>query len=75
MKMSLGILAGALTVSVCSTAAATQAAAASSVVHRPADVSASECIRGGGVIIINASGDGPYLTYCEGGTHDGETIS
>ncbi|CAM5443624.1 Secreted protein OS=Streptomyces tendae OX=1932 GN=GUR47_05105 PE=4 SV=1 [Streptomyces tendae] len=45
--------------------------------HLPGDVTATECIEGGGVIIISADGDGTgsFTTLCRGGTHDGQTIS
>jgi hypothetical protein len=43
---------------------------------RPADVTASQCIAGGGMIIISAVGDGShsFTKRCEGGVHDGETV-
>ncbi|MGG8340100.1 hypothetical protein ACQ87T_26375, partial [Streptomyces lividans] len=41
------------------------------------DVTASECLRGGGVIIISADGDGTgtFTKLCRGGIHDGQTIT
>ncbi|MFD8308569.1 hypothetical protein ACFV29_40580 [Streptomyces sp. NPDC059690] len=66
MKLSPAILVGALTSCLCLAAGPAQAAA---------DISAQDCVRGGGVIIINAVGDGAFTKYCEGGTHDGETIT
>ncbi|AXE83437.1 MULTISPECIES: hypothetical protein [unclassified Streptomyces] len=43
---------------------------------RPADVTASQCIAGGGMIIISAVGNGSesYTKRCEGGIHDGQTV-
>ncbi|MFL9653126.1 hypothetical protein ACJ7VE_05325 [Streptomyces sp. PB17] len=43
----------------------------------PGEVSASECIAGGGVIVISADGDGTgsFTSLCRGGTHDGQTIT
>ncbi|MFE5262210.1 hypothetical protein [Streptomyces coelicoflavus] len=43
----------------------------------PGEVTATECIEGGGVIIISADGDGTgsFTTLCRGGTHDGQTIT
>ncbi|MFJ8595277.1 hypothetical protein [Streptomyces sp. NPDC093598] len=42
----------------------------------PADVTASQCIAGGGSIVISAVGDGwqAYTKRCVGGVHDGETV-
>jgi hypothetical protein len=42
----------------------------------PADVTASQCVAGGGVIIISVAGDGSqsYTKRCMGGVHDGETV-
>jgi hypothetical protein len=42
----------------------------------PADVTASQCVAGGGMIIISAVGDGAqgYTKRCMGGVHDGETV-
>ncbi|MER6347379.1 hypothetical protein ACWC10_25445 [Streptomyces sp. NPDC001595] len=43
----------------------------------PVDVTASECVQGGGMIIIIADSAAPngFSQYCEGGTHDGQTIT
>ncbi|MEU6914204.1 hypothetical protein [Streptomyces olindensis] len=43
---------------------------------RPADVTASQCIAGGGMIIISAVGNGSpsYTKRCQGGIHDGQTV-
>jgi hypothetical protein len=42
----------------------------------PLDVTAGECVQGGGMIIIIADGTAPggFSKTCQGGTHDGETI-
>ncbi|WP_031113843.1 hypothetical protein [Streptomyces sp. NRRL S-146] len=42
----------------------------------PADVTAGQCIAGGGVIVISAVGDGSqgYTKRCMGGVHDGQTV-
>ncbi|MFV0132163.1 hypothetical protein ACLGIH_02675 [Streptomyces sp. HMX87] len=46
------------------------------VAHAPADVTALECLRGGGMLIVAADGSGPggFTKRCQGGTHDGETV-
>ncbi|MFJ4980147.1 hypothetical protein ACIP6X_33275 [Streptomyces coeruleorubidus] len=43
---------------------------------RPADVTASQCIAGAGMVSISAVGDGShaFTKRCEGGVHDGETV-
>ncbi|AIV32432.1 hypothetical protein LMJ38_33445 [Streptomyces sp. R1] len=43
----------------------------------PGEVTATECIEGGGVIIISADGDGTgsFTALCRGGTHDGQTVT
>ncbi|MFC7846284.1 hypothetical protein [Streptomyces sp. NPDC057382] len=43
----------------------------------PADVTASQCVAGGGMIIISAVGQGSdgYTKRCEGGIHDGQTVT
>ncbi|KAF2775648.1 hypothetical protein ACFWQ6_27350 [Streptomyces coelicoflavus] len=43
----------------------------------PGEVTATECIQGGGVIIISADGDGTgsFTTLCRGGIHDGQTVT
>jgi hypothetical protein len=40
------------------------------------DITASQCVAGGRVIIISAAGDGSqsYTKRCMGGVHDGETV-
>ncbi|MFD8225941.1 hypothetical protein ACFV16_17400 [Streptomyces massasporeus] len=42
----------------------------------PADVTAGQCIAGGGMIVISAVGDGSqgYTKRCMGGVHDGQTV-
>lgn len=42
----------------------------------PADVTASRCVAGGGVIVISAAGDGSpsHTRRCMGGVHDGEPV-
>ncbi len=39
-------------------------------------MTALECVRGGGMIIVAAEGQGTgaFTKRCQGGTHDGETI-
>ncbi|WP_395570651.1 hypothetical protein [Streptomyces sp. BK79] len=56
---------------------AAPAAAAAGPVRLPAEVTAGECIRGGGLIIISVdgSGTGSFTKRCQGGTHDGETVT
>ncbi|MEU0388315.1 hypothetical protein [Streptomyces chartreusis] len=56
--------------------AATALAAPAHAADRPADVTASQCIAGGGSIVISAVGDGSqsYTKRCMGGVHDGETV-
>ncbi|GGX28769.1 hypothetical protein [Streptomyces lomondensis] len=51
-------------------------AAPARAVARPADVTASQCIAGGGMIIISAVGDGSqgWTKRCAGGVHDGRTV-
>ncbi|MFD6193525.1 hypothetical protein [Streptomyces sp. NPDC060275] len=41
------------------------------------DVTATECLQGGGRIIITAvgTGTGSVTALCRGGTHDGQTIT
>ncbi|MGW8063732.1 hypothetical protein ACVV2G_15995 [Streptomyces ziwulingensis] len=42
----------------------------------PGDVTAAQCIQGGGVIIVSVDGTGAgtFTKRCQGGTHDGETV-
>ncbi|GGS64641.1 hypothetical protein AB0E75_05045 [Streptomyces griseoviridis] len=52
-----------------------RAAAADRPVHAPAGVGASECVAGGGMIIVSWEGEGEaFSQYCHGGLHDGETV-
>ncbi|MFF6879793.1 MULTISPECIES: hypothetical protein [Streptomyces] len=62
----------ALLTALTATALAVPAAAAA----LPADVTASQCVAGGGMIVISAVGDGSpsYTKRCMGGVHDGETV-
>ncbi|MFD5653883.1 MULTISPECIES: hypothetical protein [unclassified Streptomyces] len=41
------------------------------------DVTATECLQGGGGIVITAdgTGTGSLTAVCRGGTHDGQTIT
>jgi hypothetical protein len=61
-------------------AAVTRALAADSGALRatrlPSDVTATQCIQGGGVIIVSVdgTGTGTFTKRCQGGTHDGETV-
>ncbi|MFF5966702.1 hypothetical protein ACFY64_23815 [Streptomyces collinus] len=56
--------------------AATALAVPATAVALPADVTASQCVAGGGMIVISAVGDGSpsYSKRCMGGVHDGETV-
>ncbi|MFD5233775.1 hypothetical protein ACFWJ5_35660 [Streptomyces qaidamensis] len=56
--------------------AATALAAPATAAALPADVTASQCVAGGGMIVISAVGDGSpsYSKRCMGGVHEGETI-
>lgn len=76
MRKSSCTLIAALTVSVLCAAGA-GAASVPSAVSLPAEVTATECIEGGGVIVISADGDGTgsFTSLCRGGTHDGQTIT
>ncbi|MEV6960266.1 hypothetical protein AB0M97_13930 [Streptomyces sp. NPDC051207] len=82
MKTLSQLLTAALVLSALSAGAAQaavfpdQGPAVRSAAQLPADISARECLQGGGLIIITADGDGmdSYTKRCHGGTHDGETI-
>ncbi|MEU4980033.1 hypothetical protein [Streptomyces sp. NPDC021969] len=39
------------------------------------DVTATECLQGGGGIVITADGTGSLTAVCRGGIHDGQTIT
>ncbi|MZF88152.1 hypothetical protein [Streptomyces sp. SID5643] len=56
--------------------AATALAVPATAAALPADVTASQCIAGGGMIVISAVGEGSpsYTKRCMGGIHDGETV-
>ncbi|MFE9702915.1 hypothetical protein [Streptomyces sp. NPDC005930] len=43
----------------------------------PGEVTAAECIQGGGLIIVSADGEGTgsFTKLCRGGVHDGQTIT
>ncbi|MEV2256499.1 hypothetical protein AB0I94_39185 [Streptomyces sp. NPDC050147] len=58
-------------------AAPAAAAAEPRATHLPGDVTANQCIRGGGMIIISADseGTGRLRARCQGGIHNGETIT
>ncbi|MGW0331481.1 hypothetical protein ACWD0J_06285 [Streptomyces sp. NPDC003011] len=83
MNVSPHVLAAALTVAVLSAGSAQAAGppahgpAGRGAAHGPADISASDCVQGGGMIIVTADGAGTnsYTVRCQGGTHDGETIT
>ncbi|AKZ59923.1 putative secreted protein [Streptomyces ambofaciens ATCC 23877] len=46
------------------------------VARLPSEVTATQCVQGGGVIIVSVdeSGTGTFTKRCQGGTHDGETV-
>ncbi|CAL9666160.1 hypothetical protein [Streptomyces sp. enrichment culture] len=73
-KSSWGVGA-ALAVSVL--CAAWAQAAAAHVPYLPGDVTADECLRGGGLIVISADGEEPgsFTQVCRGGVHDGQTVT
>ncbi|GGY99976.1 hypothetical protein GCM10010385_56920 [Streptomyces geysiriensis] len=52
-------------------------AAMTRTAHLPADVTASECIQGGGLIVVSVdqSGTGSFTKRCQGGVHDGESVT
>ncbi|MDL5205677.1 hypothetical protein [Streptomyces sp. ALI-76-A] len=82
MNVSPPVLAAALTVAALSAGSAHAAVPSApgptvrGAAHAPADISAAECVQGGGMIIVTADGQGAnsYTVRCQGGTHDGETI-
>ncbi|MER6166225.1 hypothetical protein [Streptomyces violaceorubidus] len=43
----------------------------------PSEVTATECVEGGGVIVISADSDGSgsFTTLCQGGIHDGQAVT
>ncbi|MFE8919906.1 hypothetical protein [Streptomyces rochei] len=52
-------------------------AAMTRTAHLPTDVTASECIQGGGLIVVSVdqSGTGSFTKRCQGGVHDGESVT
>ncbi|MFD0318952.1 hypothetical protein [Streptomyces flavalbus] len=58
-------------------AALTVLALSAGPAHAAADVSAYECVQGGGVIVISAveGSTDTFTKRCVGGLHDGETIT
>ncbi|MFE0811217.1 hypothetical protein ACFW4M_11485 [Streptomyces sp. NPDC058794] len=75
MRKSLWAVVAALTVPVL--CAAPAAASGSPDAHLPADVTATECIQGGGLIVVSVdqSGTGSFTKRCQGGVHDGESVT
>jgi hypothetical protein len=44
-------------------------------VAAPEEVTATECLQGGGLLIISADGpDGSLSKRCQGGSHDGKSV-
>ncbi|GAA4789783.1 hypothetical protein [Streptomyces ziwulingensis] len=76
MKKSSYASAAVLALAVALGAPAAAAAQRCGPARGPADVSASQCLAGGGLIIISSdgSGSGTFTQHCHGGSHDGETI-
>ncbi|MGP2436277.1 hypothetical protein [Streptomyces sp. JW3] len=68
-KSSCALIAALAVVLACPVASA-QAVAA----RVPLDVTATECLRGGGSFLVLWDGQGGWIKQCQGGTHDGETI-
>ncbi|MET9778128.1 hypothetical protein ABZ023_28400 [Streptomyces sp. NPDC006367] len=52
-------------------------AAGTRAARLPAEVTAAECVEGGGVIVVSADGEGTgsFTARCQGGTHDGEAVT
>ncbi|MFJ6557041.1 hypothetical protein ACIQNT_33200 [Streptomyces luteogriseus] len=67
-KLPYALLAAAL--------AASALAVPATAAALPVDVTASQCVAGGGMIVISAVGDGVqgYTKRCMGGVHDGRTV-
>ncbi|CAL9342515.1 hypothetical protein SUDANB145_00295 [Streptomyces sp. enrichment culture] len=40
----------------------------------PGDVTAVECLRGGGSLLVEWDGQGGFTRRCQGGVHDGEAL-
>ncbi|MEV5321624.1 hypothetical protein AB0K92_28935 [Streptomyces sp. NPDC052687] len=57
-------------------AASPQVVPAQGAARAPLDITAGECVQGGGMIIIVADGTVPggFSKTCQGGVHDGQTI-
>ncbi|MGW4544803.1 hypothetical protein ACWEN4_00255 [Streptomyces violaceorubidus] len=75
MRKSSCTVIAALALSVlCDTGARASVPHAASV---PGEVTATECVAGGGVIVISADGDGSgaFTTLCQGGIHDGQAVT
>ncbi|MFF0644423.1 hypothetical protein ACFYVV_12525 [Streptomyces tendae] len=73
MRKSSCTVIAALAVSVlCATGARASVPRAAGL---PGEVTASQCVAGGGVIIISEDGTGSFTSLCRGGTHDGQTIT
>ncbi|MDG9689008.1 hypothetical protein CJI59_22215 [Streptomyces sp. Alain-F2R5] len=75
MRKSTWAVVAAMTVPVL--CAAPAGAFAPRTAHLPADVTATECVQGGGVVIISVdqSGTGSFTKRCQGGVHDGESVT
>lgn len=75
MRNSSWAVAAAVALSVLCAAPAA-AAAGPRATHLPGGVTATQCVRGGGMIIITADSEaaGSLTARCQGGTHHGETI-
>jgi len=39
------------------------------------DVTATECLQGGGGIVVTADGAGALTAFCRGGIHDGQIVT
>lgn len=52
-------------------------AAVAHVPYAPRDVTADECLRGGGLIVVSADGEQPgsFTRLCRGGVHDGQSVT
>jgi hypothetical protein len=77
MRKSTWAVVAALTVPVLCAAPAEASVSVSRTASLPADVTATECVQGGGVIIISVdqSGTGSFTKRCQGGVHDGESVT
>jgi hypothetical protein len=72
----VGSLMGKLSYTLLAALTAAALAVPATAATLPADVTASRCIAGGGVIVISAVGDVSqgYTKRCMGGVHDGQTV-